>query len=531
MSTGTKRRVGSAFVAAIGLLALLEGRETTAQIAGFDPEALAKQFVGFDVSLNAGKGYSENPSSATLAWGESYYLNAYVKMYRTTRNTRWLNKLVDHFDRMVANMSDHDGDGVPGWHTDRYSVSRMRAESLHNRGTAAITPLEATVTNIQQAHEAIDAEFIVERVALNRYVVRDLTRGKVVYDGPYSLGQSIPGIPGFELRLDRIPEIGDRFRVETWAVRPLEYAVHEGMILYPIAQFVELTLSDRTLKARYGDKARAYLGLIEARVLRKQERHWVQMAPGMGAYRFTESTAERFPNRILPHNQYLALGRVYLVLKDVSDEPLFEERAAQMAAFFRNSLKETSDAYTWAYWDWVEAGRPDQSGTEDTSHGHIDVEFAVEAYRRGVVFTRADMLRFARTLTDQMWNGSLSNPKIGSRVDRQDGDATIIRGWIELCRWDPRIWDIFWALFDRIGRPGLEIPHILHTRAVLDGPPEVRSADFNGDRQVDFQDFIAFARHFGSTSDTGSFDERYDLDGDGSVGFADFIAFAAAFGA
>ena len=118
MSTGTKRRVGSAFVAAIGLLALLEGRETTAQVAGFDPEALAKQFVGFDVSLNAGKGYSENPSSATLAWGESYYLNAYVKMYRTTRNTRWLNKLVDHFDRMVANMSDHDGDGVPGWHNE-----------------------------------------------------------------------------------------------------------------------------------------------------------------------------------------------------------------------------------------------------------------------------------------------------------------------------------------------------------------------------------------------------------------------------
>lgn len=523
-------RVGSAFVAAIGFVALFAERETPAQVTGFDPEALAKQFVGYDVSRNAGKGYSESASSATLAWGESYLLNAYVKMYRVTRNTRWLDKVVDHFDRMVANMSDHDGDGIPGWHTDRYSVSRMRAESLHNRATASITPLEATVRNIQQAHEAIDAEFIVERVASNRYVVRDVTRGRVVYDGPYSLGQNIPGIPGFEIRLDRIPEIGDRFRVETWAVRPLEYAVHEGMILYPIAQFIELALSDDRLEARYGEKAREYLVLIEERVSRKQERHWVQMAPGMGAYRFTESSAERFPNRILPHNQYLALGRVFLVLKDVSDEPLFEERAAQMAAFFRNSLKETGDAYTWAYWDWVEAGRPDRSRTEDTSHGHIDVEFAVEAYRRGVVFTRADMLRFARTLTDQMWNGSLSNPSIGSRVDRQEGDAKIIRGWIELCRWDPRIWDIYWALFDRIGRPGLEIPHILHARAVLDGPPEVRSADFNGDRQVDFRDFLAFARHFGLTSDSASYDGRYDLDADGNVDFADFLAFSQAFG-
>ena len=90
------------------------------------------------------------------------------------------------------------------------------------------------------------------------------------------------------------------------------------MILYPVAQFIELALRDESLKARYGEKARAYLDLIEERVLRKQERYWVQMAPGMGAYRFTESSAERFPNRILPHNQYLALGRVYLVLKDVS---------------------------------------------------------------------------------------------------------------------------------------------------------------------------------------------------------------------
>lgn len=103
-------RVGSALVAAIGFVALFSERETPAQVAGFDPEALAKQFVGYDVSGNAGKGYSESASSATLAWGESYLLNAYVKMYRSTRNTRWLDKIVDHFDRMVANMSDHDGD-------------------------------------------------------------------------------------------------------------------------------------------------------------------------------------------------------------------------------------------------------------------------------------------------------------------------------------------------------------------------------------------------------------------------------------
>ena len=446
---------------------LLSGQTANAQV--FDREALIAQFTSFDASRNEGKGYSEHASSATLAWGESRYLNAYIKMYRVTGDTRWLDKVVDHFDRMLANMSDHNGDGIPGWHTDRYSVSRMRAEALHNRGTAKITPEQATVTNITQAHEAVDAEYSVERTGADRFVVRDMTRQEVVYDGPYSIGQDIPGIAGFSVQLDGLPETGDKFRVQTWGVGPLEYAVHEGMILYPIAQFIELALNSQG--GRYEEKARFYLRLMEKRILEKQERYWLEVTPEVGAYRFTESARERFPNRILPHNQYLALGRAFLVLKDVSDHPLFLKRATQMATHFKRSLKQTGEAYTWAYWDWVEAGMPDRSRTEDTSHGHIDIEFVVEAYRRGVVFTRADMLRFARTLTDQMWNGSLLTPRIGSRVDGQAGEGNTIRGWVELCRWDSRIWDIYWKLFNNLDRPGLEIPHLLHARAVLDGVP------------------------------------------------------------
>ena len=56
---------------------------------------------------------------------------------------------------------------------------------------------------------------------------------------------------------------------------------------------------------------------------------------------------------------------------------------------------------------------------------------------------------------------------------------------------------------------------------VSEAPPE---ADFNGDNAVDFQDFILFARAFG----TGQV--LYDLDGDGTVGFGDFVRFARSFG-
>ena len=54
--------------------------------------------------------------------------------------------------------------------------------------------------------------------------------------------------------------------------------------------------------------------------------------------------------------------------------------------------------------------------------------------------------------------------------------------------------------------------------------------DFDADGSVGFSDFILFAQHFGTSSDSGGFDSQFDLDGDGEVGFPDFITFSQSFG-
>ena len=64
----------------------------------------------------------------------------------------------------------------------------------------------------------------------------------------------------------------------------------------------------------------------------------------------------------------------------------------------------------------------------------------------------------------------------------------------------------------------------------LSGMGRVFNPDFNGDGEVNFDDFILFARAFGTSSDDERFEPRYDLDGDGEVGFGDFIEFAEKFG-
>jgi len=56
------------------------------------------------------------------------------------------------------------------------------------------------------------------------------------------------------------------------------------------------------------------------------------------------------------------------------------------------------------------------------------------------------------------------------------------------------------------------------------------ASDFDGDGDVTFSDFLAFAEQFGQVTDEADFDPVFDLDFDGTVGFGDFLQFADAFG-
>ena len=54
--------------------------------------------------------------------------------------------------------------------------------------------------------------------------------------------------------------------------------------------------------------------------------------------------------------------------------------------------------------------------------------------------------------------------------------------------------------------------------------------DFDGDGQVGFSDFLAFAGQFGTRQGDGRYEAKYDLDSDGAIGFGDFLIFSSSFG-
>ena len=55
-------------------------------------------------------------------------------------------------------------------------------------------------------------------------------------------------------------------------------------------------------------------------------------------------------------------------------------------------------------------------------------------------------------------------------------------------------------------------------------------ADFDGNGQVDFADFLVFIAQFGTSRGDSNYDAKYDLDGDGTIGFSDFLIFTSLFG-
>ena len=55
-------------------------------------------------------------------------------------------------------------------------------------------------------------------------------------------------------------------------------------------------------------------------------------------------------------------------------------------------------------------------------------------------------------------------------------------------------------------------------------------ADFDGDGDVDFSDFLALAAAYNASVGDANYNAKIDLDGDGGIGFADFLQFAAEYG-
>ncbi len=238
----------------------------------------------------------------------------------------------------------------------------------------------------------------------------------------------------------------------------LEWLVHDGMIAWPIARFIAEVRSDLALKG-YRSKADAYLTFITSQILPKWQPHYRKIFGGTaGTYVFPPDPSYEWHGNSLPHNMYLALGRVYLWLYRATGSSAYRLRARELGAWFLRNLRQNPkdpSAYTWRYFDPIPGDRFKAGEPEDLSHANIDVGFAVLAARSGVLFNDSHLARMASTLTKVMWNRSWDEPRLTQDVEGggDDSYSIYLPSWAQLARrvraTSPlKVWDLVRAVQD-----------------------------------------------------------------------------------
>ncbi len=233
------------------------------------------------------------------------------------------------------------------------------------------------------------------------------------------------------------------------------YHVLDGMIGIPLANFVRLVHRTPGLQTAFQGAADDYQEFLENKLIAKWHdsagfygNTWNPFSSTEGYY-MEPTTRDTFESGTsfnpLPYNQSFALLEVQKILYDVNAIPAYHDRAEVGAKHFANRLTIPAGeyAYTWYYAAFAGAK------VEDTSHSNVDMEFITEMHRTNSVFTDGDMDRFTATLTDKLWNDSLTAPELANHVNGSPGSycetnqfSRIMYGWVPYAQFDPLAWTI-----------------------------------------------------------------------------------------
>jgi len=498
MESSLPARFRFVVLVALGLGALVSCKERAAEyetgteyISAVEREELLVKFKLWDDDFNGGMGFADSRSAATLGLDEGEMLCNYLKCYRVSGDTRWLDKVVRHFDVMAGNMEDEDGDGFKGWRTNLLSLAMVQMEPCRgNKGSGRVVVPEQRYRLYEHGRTSRRAaairgdSYLIEFTGPERLrVINETARDTVAQDRSYVSGGAIELMPGIRVWIEGAPVAGDKFRVRTFAGAELEHVLYDGLVAYPMAQFIALVRPDAKLRGRYGAKADEYLKLIDRHIFQKWERCWKYLDGEDGAYVATDDRSERFPGRVLPHAEYLALGRAFLVLTDAvagDTRKWYMRRARAMARHFAMQLKaagggksaaeggrESGKAVIWSRADW------DKSAPDLFSAG-LAVEFVREAAAREVEFREEDLQFFAEAFLQRVWNGSLTSPRFAGRLDGKGEcrDGSALMEWLCLSSADVRVFEAVLAFFMDSGRPVAMVPSILCAHQLAAGRVE-----------------------------------------------------------
>ncbi len=177
------------------------------------------------------------------------------------------------------------------------------------------------------------------------------------------------------------------------------FAVHTGIIVAPVLEFLLLAKEDAAFLADLGDEYEKIVqGALAA--LAVHDRQWRDgPSPDEGHYIGLDQE-DMLENRPLPANRLNAMGWALWRAGEITGDARHRDRAVALGRYFRNRLTLHDNAYYWPYMLPDDPVPPvpvqEQPPGEDSSHGGLTMMLVHALADAGQVFDIEDLRRFAR---------------------------------------------------------------------------------------------------------------------------------------
>jgi hypothetical protein len=254
----------------VGVPALTPARRALAATTSTTPSSYdytaRETYDVFDRTFHesGSSGQPDQPNEAGgLAWGQSYVLASFLRMYDSYRDTHYLDRFVHNADLVLANrdsergVTDYAGRSRPAWRAmNPYTVGIARLAG--SGGTPAL--------EVRSALAHADRATTTVRLGEGGRFTLAVTNAKYARTDTFTDVTMDPGSPDYVVTrvydayptgtmvtvrdLRTAPAAGDPPAPGDTALvsAPVVFAVHTGMISYPLAWFAATVLTDGRLR-------------------------------------------------------------------------------------------------------------------------------------------------------------------------------------------------------------------------------------------------------------------------------------------
>lgn len=271
--------------------------------------------------------------------------------------------------------------------------------------------------------------------------------------------------------------------------------VGDAILLNGILDFSVLVLEDKTLKNKFGNKAKSYAEIAKKHLIEKNDKRGTWKEDGaIGAYISYEKYMEpenlkewKYGSEVIksglshPFNKQADMAQVCMRIYRITGEKFYFDRAEKIFLRMKRQLQLTDNHYEWNYWEpfgpWdidLEKKTTRHWVGINPSAGYQSREVAqmVDAYHTGIVFDETDMKRLINTHLDVMWNKDTEKPGFtnsyiahGPQKPTEKPTGTL---WTSLLDFDQRIRDLYKTRFNENASAS---PAYLHYENIISKTP------------------------------------------------------------